>query len=149
MAEPVTIKGGKIRVLLESTTTPGTYAAPCGFTSRSVTLNKALNDFQIPDCEDPDAVSWLGRDASSLSMSVSGEGVLASESVETWLDAWEDVDSIGVRVEWEFPAKTISWLGKMHVETFEVGAENGQRATANVSLQSDGEMVRTVTPATP
>lgn len=146
MAEPVTIKGGKIKVLLGNAADPIVYTAPCGFTQRSITLNKGLNEFQIPDCSDPDAVSWQGRDATSLSMSISGEGVLASESVEVWLDAWEDVESVPVKVEWEFPAKTITWTGKMHVESMEVGANNGQRATNNVSLQSDGAMVRTVTP---
>ena len=145
MAAPTTTKGGKIRVLLGSGNSPIQYEAPCGFTSRTVTLTKALNDFQLPDCDDPDAVSWLGRDAVSLSMSVSGEGVLASESVEDWLDGWENVDSIPVTVEWEFPSKTITWTGNMHIENFEVSADNGQRATANVSLQSDGEMVRVVT----
>ncbi|EHK56818.1 phage tail tube protein [Allomesorhizobium alhagi] len=144
MAQPTTIKGGKVRVLLDLTG-GGTYTAPCGFTSKSITLNKALNDFQIPDCDNPDLVDWLGRDAVSLSMSVSGEGVLASESVETWLDAWEDVDSVAVKVEWEFPAKTITWTGSMHVENFDVGAQNAQRATASVSLQSDGVMTRVVT----
>jgi len=78
-------------------------------------------------------------------MTVGGEGVLASESVETWLDAWESVDSVSVKIEWEFPTKTITWTGAMHVESFEVGAENAQRATANVSMQSDGEMTRVVT----
>lgn len=146
MAPPTTIKGGKVRVLLE-TDTPGQYAARCGFTSRSVSLNKALNEFQLPDCNDPDSIDWLGRDAVSLSMSVNGEGVLASESVEDWLDAWENVNSINVKVEWEFPAKTITWTGAMHVENFEVTGQNAQRVTATVSMQSDGEMSRAVTPA--
>ncbi len=30
---------------------------------------------------------WLGRDAVSLSISISGEGMLAVESIKTWLDA--------------------------------------------------------------
>jgi hypothetical protein len=126
---------------------PVVYAAPCGFTQRSVALNKALNDFQLPNCDDPDAVDWLGRDAVSLSMGINGEGVLAAESVETWLDAWDSVDSIDVKVEWEFPLKTITWTGKMHVENFETTAPNAQRVTATVSMQSDGRMTRTVTPA--
>jgi len=145
MAVATTIKGGKVRVLLGDGASPEVFAAPCGFTSRSITLSKALNDFQLPDCDDPDKVDWLGRDAASLSMTVGGEGVLASESVETWLDAWESVDSVSVKIEWEFPTKTITWTGAMHVESFEVGAENAQRATANVSMQSDGEMTRVVT----
>ncbi|TPM55349.1 hypothetical protein FJ959_18260 [Mesorhizobium sp. B2-2-4] len=146
MAAPSTIKGGKVKVMLGDGASPELFAVPCGFTSRSVTLTKALNEFQLPDCDDPDAVDWLGRDATSLSMAVSGEGVLASESVETWLDAWESVDSVNVKVEWEFPTKTITWTGKMHVESFAATAPNAQRVTANVSMQSDGPMVRVVAP---
>lgn len=144
MAQASTIKGGKIKVLIGNSATPIVYTSPCGFTQRSITLNKGLEEVNIPDCEDPDKVDWVGRDATSLSMSVSGEGVLASESVETWLDAFESIDSVPVKVEWEFPAKTITWTGFMHIESMEVGANNGQRATNNVSLQSDGEMVRVV-----
>lgn len=146
MASPTTIKGGKVKVMLGDGASPEQFAVPCGFTSRSVTLTKALNEFQLPDCDDPDAVDWLGRDATSLSMSVSGEGVLASQSVDTWLDAWENVDSVNVKIEWEFPTKTITWTGKMHVETFAVTAPNAQRVTANVSMQSDGAMARVTTP---
>lgn len=149
MAQATTIKGGKIRVLLGNSATPIVYSAPCGFTQRSITLNKGLEEVQIPDCTDPDKVDWVGRDATSLSMSISGEGVLASESVDTWLEGFDKIDSIPVKVEWEFPAKTITWTGRMHIESMEVGANNGQRATNNVSLQSDGEMVRVTTPVTP
>jgi hypothetical protein len=146
MAEPKTIKGGKVRVLLGNSATPIVYTAPCGFNQRTVTLNKGLEEVSLPDCADPDAVNWLGRDAVSLSMTISGEGVLAEESVETWLDAFDDVDSVPVKVEWEFPAKKITWTGRMHVENFEAGAQDGRRVTGNVSMQSDGKMTRVVTP---
>lgn len=149
MAQATTIKGGKIRVLLGNDADPIVYTAPCGFTQRSINLGKGLEEVNIPDCDDPDTVDWVGRDAVSLTMGINGEGVLAAESVETWLDAWESIESVPAKVEWEFPAKTITWTGKMHVETMEVGANNGQRATNNVSLQSDGKMVRVTTPATP
>ena len=146
MVAATTIKGGKVKVLLGNDATPTVYTAPCGFTSKSISLSKALNEVQVPDCDDPDKVDWLGRDSVSLSMGVSGEGVLAAQSVETWLDAWESVDSVPVKVEWEFPAKTITYTGRMHVETVESTAPNGQRATISVSMQSDGEMIRVVTP---
>lgn len=142
MAQPTRTKGGKVRVLLE-TATPGTYAALCGFTSRSITFSKGLEEVNLPDCDDPDAVSWLGRDATTLSMAISGEGVLASESIEAWLDAWENVDSVNVKVEIEFPATTYTYTGAMQVESLEIGAPNGGTVTNNVSMQSDGEMVRT------
>lgn len=147
MAKPTTILGGKFRVLIGDDSEPIEYAAPCGFTSRSLTLNKGLEEVSIPDCDDPDAIDWVGRDATSLSMSVTGEGVLAAESSETWLDAWHSVDSVPVKIEIQFPAKTITYTGRMHIESLELGAPNGRRVTNNVSMQSDGEMVRVTTPA--
>lgn len=141
MAQPTTIKGGKVLVKLGSGS-PLTYEAPCGFTQRSLTLTKNLEEVNIPDCDDPDQVDWVGRDATSLSMSVSGEGVLAAESVETWLTAWEDVESVPVQIDIVFPSNTITWVGSMHLESIEIGANNGRRVTANISMQSDGEMVR-------
>lgn len=147
MAQPITIKGGKVRVLIaDAAVTPLVYAALCGFTSRSVTFTKGLEEVRIPDCADPDKVDWIGRDASSLSMSVSGEGVLASESVDTWLKSWEDVNSVPVKIEIDFPAKTIVYTGAMQVESLEIAAPNGQRVTLNVSMQSDGVMTRVTTP---
>jgi hypothetical protein len=146
MAQPITIRGGKVRVLLgtpDADDGPMVYAAPCGFTSKSLTFNKALDESQVPDCDDPDKVDWLGRDAVSLSMSISGEGVLAAGSVTTWLDAWESPDSVPAKIEVQFPAKTITWTGLLHVETFSAEAPNGKRVTSSVSLQSDGAMTRT------
>jgi len=149
MAQPTVPRGGKFRVLLGDDSNPIEYAAPCGFTSRSFTLTKGLEEQQMPDCDDPDTIDWLGRDAVSLSMAINGEGLMAQESVETWLDAWESVESVPAKVEWEFPAKTITWTGLMHVETVQADAPNGRRVTSNIAMQSDGKMVRTVTPDAP
>lgn len=143
MAKPVTTKGGKLRVLLGNSADPIVYTAPCGFTSKSLTISKALEEVSIPDCDDPDAVDWLGRDVTSLSMSITGEGVLAQASVDTWMDAVESVEPTPVKVELEFPTTTWTWTGLMHVESAELGAPNGRRVTGNISMQSDGEMVRT------
>jgi len=145
MAPPVTARFGKFRVLLGDDATPTVFSAPCGFTSKSLTFTKDLTDVNIPDCADPDKVAWVGRDASSLSAAINGEGVAAAESAETWLDAFENVESVPVKVELEFPAKTVTWTGAMHISQLEIGAELGGRVTLNVQMQSDGELVRTVT----
>jgi hypothetical protein len=144
MAKPVTTKGGLLRIMLGSGSGSIVYAAPCGLTSTSLTMTKGFEEFNLPDCDNPLAIEWLGRDATSLSMAVSGEGVLAQAAVEAWLDAWESPDSIPVKLEMEFPTTTWTWTGLMHVETVEIGApSNTGRVTGNFSLQSDGEMVRT------
>lgn len=141
MAKPQTIKGGKVRVMIGDDATPTEYSALCGFTQRSITMNKGLEDIAIPDCDDPDKVDWTGRDASSLSISVSGEGVLAAESVSTWMKAFKSPDSVPVKIEIDLPGKIITWTGRMQVESLEIGAQNSRTVTLNVSMQSDGEMV--------
>ena len=143
MTQTSGIKGGKIRVLLDPEGT-GTYAAPCGFRSRSITINKGLQEVSLPDCDNPDEITWMGRDATDLSMSVSGEGVLATESVETWLDAIEDADPVAAKIEWEFPTKTITWTGFLHISSFAVTGENNRTATATAEMASDGKMTRVV-----
>lgn len=150
MAQATTIRGGRVRILLGAGTSPIVYTAPCGFTSRSITFNKGLEEVNIPDCDNPDLVDWIGRDATSLSITVSGEGVLAFESTDAWDEAFLSLDSVPARIEIEWPAKTVVWTGRLHIESLELAATNGQRATLNVSMQSDGafERTETLTPAT-
>lgn len=144
MAKPVTTKGGLMRVLLGNTADPIVYTAPCGLTSKSLTISKGLEEVNIPDCDDPTAIDWLGRDATSLSMSIEGEGVLAQAAVEAWADAAESADPVPVKIELEFPTTTWTWTGFMHLESAQFGApSNTGRVTVNISMQSDGEMVRT------
>lgn len=73
MAAPITARFGKFRVLLDLAGT-GTYTAPCGFTSKSLSLTKSLSEVALPDCEDPDKPIVLGRDVESISASVFRRG---------------------------------------------------------------------------
>jgi len=149
MAQPTTAKFGKFRVLLGKLPAdpedPITYTAPCGFTSKSLTLGKSLSEVSLPDCTDPDAPITIGRDVESITASISGEGVLAAESVKTWLAGYESTDSVPVKIEVEFSTGIITWTGLFHIESLELGAQQGQRVTLNVSMQSDGELARTDT----
>src|SRR5215217_4696504 len=146
MAQATTIRGGRVRILLCQGSSPIVYTAPCGFTNRSLTFTKGLEESNVPDCEDPDKIDWVGRDATSLSISVSGEGVLAYESTDTWDAVFQSEDSVPARIEIEWPTKIVTWSGRLHIESLELGATNGTRATLNVSMQSDGEFVRGDTP---
>ncbi len=141
MSAPVTARFGKFRVLLDLAGT-GTYAAPCGFTSKSFSLSKSLSEVSLPDCSDPDLPITLGRDVESISASISGEGVLAASAVDTWLDAYESTESVAVKIEIEFSTGTVTFTGLFHVESLEMGAEQGGRVTLNVSMQSDGALTR-------
>lgn len=144
MAQPSTTKGGRFRVLLgDDQDNPVNYVAPCGFTSKSMTMTKGLEEVILPDCDDPDIVPWVGQDATSISITISGEGVAAAESIDAWVEAWESTNSWPVKIEIEFPAKTITWTGRMQVGTLTLGHPSAQgRVTNNVEMSSDGEMTR-------
>lgn len=149
MAKPETARFGKFLVKLGSGTGPIVYAAPCGFTSKSLTLSKDLTEIVIPDCEDPDAASWVGRDVNSLSAAVNGQGVLASEALETWTDAYDSVEPVPVKIEIHFKTKILSYTGTMHISSLSFETEQGGRVTITVEMASDGEMVKAITPVVP
>lgn len=140
MAQATTLPFSGVKVMLESTTTPGTYVAPCGLTERSITLTKETNDVNTPDCTNEDAASWIERTVASKSVTISGEGVLARESLPRWQAAWEDDDGFNARVEIAGTALQGGghYTGKFHLTSYEIGATKGERVTVSVELASDG-----------
>lgn len=148
MPAPVTARPGRFVISLGDGGTPEAFVAPCGFTSKSFTWSRNLAEVTIPDCDDPDAPFWQSRDVESLSCSVSGEGVLAAEAVPTWLDVLNSLDSVNVQIEITFTNGSILLIeGAMQMESLELGAQQGQRVSINVSMQSDGPMAQTWTAA--
>ncbi|RWR28848.1 hypothetical protein D2T31_12105 [Sinirhodobacter populi] len=145
MAKPETAKFGKMLIKIGNGETPEVLVAPCGFTSKSLTLSKNLNEVTIPDCDDPDAASWVARDVESLTASVSGDGVLAAAAVSVWQDFFDSTDSREVEISIVFSTGTMVWTGAMHLESLEVTGESGNRIQISVSMQSDGEMTGTWT----
>lgn len=147
MVKPTTIKSGKLRVKLGDGASPEVFTAPCGFTSKSFVRSKTLNEVNVPDCDDPDAPANVERDVASLSWTITGQGVLAAEAIETWDSFYESTESRNVMIEEEFPAPIgiVTYTGLAHLESLEHGAELGQRVTINVTLQSDGDLIRNPT----
>lgn len=145
MVKAITVSFSKFKVKIGDGADPEVFSAPCGFTSRAFNRSKSLNETNVPDCDDEDAPSWTERDVVALTWSVSGQGVMAAQSVALWDAAYESTESISVMVEIDYPAPvgTVSYKGKAHVESIEDNGEKGQRVLRNISMQSDGPLVRT------
>jgi hypothetical protein len=148
MATPITARFGKMLIELGDDETPTGWAAPCGFTSKGVTISKNLQEVNIPDCDDPDAPIWVGRDVLSQSATITGNGVAASESVPDWDNAAMSVESVLMRVSIDFGAgagkKVIQ--GNFHVDSEAFAAESGGRVTLAINAVSDGPVTATWTP---
>lgn len=145
MAQAKVFNYSGIRVLLGDGATPEVFSAPCGFTERSLTLSKSLGEINIPDCSNEDVASWVGRDVISKSASLTGSGVLDADALTVWRNAFTTSDaSKSARMElYRDGAKVGHFQGKFHVESFEIGGSQGQKASISVTLQSDGEVTWT------
>lgn len=141
MAKPATLRFGKFFVRLSNGAEPPVFSAPCGFTSKSFTRNKTLAETTVPDCDDPDAPSWVERDVQSMSATISGEGVLAKAAVPVWEAALADADSIECEVELEYAdGDSDVYTGFFHLESLDIKGAQGEKVTVSVSMQSDGEI---------
>lgn len=93
------IKFGQQQMLIEEPPGSGIFSAPCGITglTRSVTTN--TNDIDLPPCDDPDAIIWLGIDPVSKRMTLTFTGTLADVALPIW-DAWSMSDDADRMVRW-------------------------------------------------
>jgi predicted secreted protein len=138
MTKAATIKFSQFLIQLGNGADPEVFASPCGLNSRGFDRTAATSDTNVPDCDNPDAPSWLERDVVSLSASLSGSGVVADEDFDTW-DAWFTA-ATSKNVQIKLGNRT--WLGPMKLSSLKVSGQRGQRVTFTATLDSDGELVR-------
>jgi hypothetical protein len=150
MAQPSTAKFGNMLIEIGDDATPPVYAAPCGFTSKGITLSKNLSEVNIPDCDNPDDPIWVGRDVTSQSATITGEGVAAGESLPDWNDAFMSTDPVPMRVTVEYEGVGSKvYEGKFHVDSEAITVEAGGRVSLAINATSDGAITSAWTPATP
>lgn len=152
MARPTTFVGSSVAIFLESSTTPGTYTRPCGLNSHTATFSKNTTDVMVPDCDDPELPAWVARGVESLDFSAQGSGILAAEALDDWWAAFNTTESIPARIYVGKPTDAANgryWQGLVHVTSFEVTGERGDRAQASVTVVSDGELTYHEVSATP
>ena len=141
--KPTTYVGSSVAIFLEDPASPGTYLRPCGLNDHTATFTKEFETVNVPDCDDPELPAWVERGVSSLDFSASGNGVLAAEAVDAWWEAFNTTESINARIYVGKPTDTANgryWEGKVHISNFEAGGARGGKASASVSLVSDGEL---------
>lgn len=148
MAQAQTIPFSAFRVFLEDPANPGTFVAPCGLTERSINQTKETNDTTVPDCDNEDAAAWVDRDVVSKSVAISGEGLMARQSIAIWQAAFDSDDPVRARVERSGSAAQGGghYLGLFHLTGFEQSATRGEKATVSIEMGSTGPVP--FTPAT-
>jgi predicted secreted protein len=144
MARPKTLRGSKVLIQLESDT-PGTFVAPCALTTKGIDLSAESNDFNVPDCDDPDAATWTERVVAALSAGVSGSGTLAMDSLATWREWFLSAAEKNIRVKLDATlANGGGYFAMSAVLTgLNIGGNQGELATIEVTIASNGEVTWT------
>lgn len=148
MAVPTVASGTKLLIKLGDGASPEVFGEPCGLTTKNVTFSKTVNDLDLPDCADPDAISWVAREAQNRSMEISGDGVLDTTVLATWQDWFDSNDATNCQVAVNVATGVGGghWAGAFHLTSLGIGGERGQKMTISVTMQSDGAV--TWVPAT-
>lgn len=143
MAKPKTFVGSAVAIYLEDPDSPGTFLKPCGLNEHTVTFTKEFQTINVPDCDDPELPAWVERGVSSLDFSANGTGVLAAEALDAWWNYYNRTESIPARIYIGKLTDTLNgryWEGNVHLASFEAGGAAGGKASATVSVVSDGEL---------
>jgi hypothetical protein len=144
MAQPRTLGFGSFKVYLGDGASPEQFTAPCGFIQKALTLDSDVSDFNVPDCDDPEAAAWKSRAITAHSASVTGSGVMAMASLDEWRTWKLASESKNIRVEFDDTlangggyfegAAILQSLG------FSVAlGSDGNKTQQQVNIVSDGE----------
>jgi hypothetical protein len=147
MAQVKYASGVKLVIMIGDGATPEVFTAYCTVNAaRSIKGDAATNDFNIPDCDDPDMVGWLAREKVSLSYTLSGAGILNTPDVQVFAEYLADPLSRNCQIIVDVPAADggVMFAGPFHLTSFEITGDRGKKMEATLSMVSDGEI--TVTP---
>jgi len=138
MARPTTLRFGKFIVQVGNGGSPEVFAAPCGFTERSLEFSADTNSTPVPDCDDPDAPIWSESDVTTLSATVTGQGVLAQEAHQIWRDWFLGGDVKNVRVLFDLPLAQGGgyYAGAAILTQFKVDSNYGDKIKISISLKN-------------
>jgi hypothetical protein len=149
MATPNPVKyarGVKLLIAIGDGGSPEVFTAYCTVNAaRSIKGDAATNDFNIPDCDDPDMVGWLAREKVSLSYTLAGAGILNTPDVQVFADYLADPLSRNCQITVDVPATDggVVFAGPFHLTSFEITGDRGAKMEATLAMVSDGEVTVT------
>jgi hypothetical protein len=142
MAQPTVLPGTKLLVLVGDGASPEVFAAPCGLTTQSFGLTAATNTTVLPDCADPELPAWEAKDISSLAAQITGSGVMAVESFDTWKDWFMSAAAKNAQVKLDNAALG-HFSGSWILSSFKLTGQRGNKVTIDVTMDNNGAVIWT------
>jgi hypothetical protein len=136
-------RGVKLLLKVGNGASPEVFTPYCTINAaRSIKGTATTNEFNIPDCADPDALAWVVREKVALSYTVGGAGILNTPDVQDMADWLADEASKNCQMVVDVPSADggVIFEGAFHLTDFEITGDRGGKMEANLSLVSDGEV---------
>lgn len=112
--------------------------------ARGITFTAQANEINIPDCSDPEKIAWLAREKTTLSVGVTGAGMLNTPDLDDFFSWWTSEDSRNCQIVVDVPSVDggAVFAGAFHLTEFAVTGDVGARIQVSLTLASDGEVVK-------
>lgn len=143
MAAVQTINGTKLLIQIGDGNSPEVFTHPCLINAeRGIQFQMDVNEFVVPDCITPDAPAWKEITTDGLSATITGGGMLDAGSVGEYFTWWKDGITKHVRIKVDH-ADGGYWSGGVKCTALELSGNRNEKATNQITLQSDGPMIWT------
>lgn len=142
MAQPTVIAGTKLLLLVGNGASPEVFAEPCGLTTKAFDLSASTNTTLIPDCADPEAPAWESTDINALSAQGSGNGVMSTESFDTWNDWFLSGEGKNMHIKLDH-ASLGYYSGSFKLTSFKLAGTRGNKVLVDLSFKNDGAVIWT------
>lgn len=143
MAATKHARGVKLLLKVGDGASPEVFSTFCSInTARGISFSSTTNDFNIPDCDDPDKIAWVAREKDGLSVGVTGAGILNTPDVEEFYEWFASPDSKNCQVVVDVPSADggVIFEGAFHLTDFEITGDRSGKMECSLSLASDGEV---------
>lgn len=143
MSDVTHARGVKLVLKIGDGEDPEVFTAKCSINAqRSLSGTAQTNEFNLPDCADPDALAWVLREKSSLSYTFSGAGMLNTPDVLFFANYLKDPLSRNCQVIVDVPSADggVIFEGGWHLVGFEITGDRGTKMECSISMASDGEI---------
>lgn len=145
MAQPKTLRGTYVNILLGDGADPEVFTPICGLNSRSFTHQINTSDDFIPDCVDPEDVPTRELTTSGEQWDVSGSGLLDRNNLSDLQDAVGKYKNY--RFELAEPAADAVfggyYEGTFVLTNLQITGTNDNKVSVDLSFASDGTVTFT------
>lgn len=145
MADPKTVEGVLVGLLVGDGATSETFSAFCGINAKTINFQTNTNERFLYDCNTPTNVPWRKLTKSGRFVSISGTGELDSSVLDRYMEAYNSNDPVNAQFNIGVAALDGGgyWAGAFQFTNLEIVGTNGDLTTVSISLESSGAVTWT------